>query len=81
MVRPSSNSNVSLLSVIWTDMMSGGGVLFRFIPSLQQFSFVCFQDTRDFVQFRFTKPFVPTQLDWRQPELRLVPRLVNVHVR
>src|SRR6266487_598648 len=55
MVRPSSNSNVSLLSVIWIDMISGGGVLFRFIPRLPKLEHGVAHDKQAFERRRLVQ--------------------------
>jgi hypothetical protein len=80
-VRPSSKSNVSRSLVIYTEVTSGGGVLFSFIPQFNQSIFVRFQNPGDFPKFDFTKTFVPTQLDRREPEFGFAASLMHVHVR
>src|SRR5438552_1297665 len=81
MVRPSSRSNARRSSLICTAITSGGGVLFDLIPCLQQLWFMFLQDASDFPQLGFTKTFVPTQLNRRQPEFGFTTGLVHVHMR
>ena len=78
--RPSSRSKVNRSRVIFTATMSGGGVLFCFIPRLEQFCFVLPQNAKDFAQIGFAKALVPTQLHRSQPKLRLASRLLPMHV-
>ena len=58
-VRPSSKPNVSRSSVIRTVVTSGGGVLFSFIPRLNQFGLMGCEYPGDFPQLGLTKAFAP----------------------
>ena len=52
--------------------MSGGGVLFGFIPRFNQSGLVSRQNPGDVPEFRLAKALVPAQLRRSEPEFGLV---------
>lgn len=60
--------------------MSGGGVLFNFIPRLNQLFLVLFENSHDLSQICLSETLVPTKLDGSKPELGFTSSLMHVDV-
>lgn len=60
--------------------MSGGGLLFSFIPRIKQLGFVRLEYPGDLPEFRLPKAFVPAQLHGCEPKFGFTATLMHMHM-